>query len=89
MSYGAAQSRIANQVFANNTLSYLHELGNGLLSIVQKGSIACLFFSETENNSHLKSHIIGYLSGLANVDIACVLMQRGDEIKGSFRTRRE
>lgn len=41
------------------------------------------------NNSHLKTHIIGYLSGLQGVDIACVLMQKGDEVKGSFRTRKE
>lgn len=41
------------------------------------------------NNSHLKTHIIGYLSGIRGVDIACVLMQKGDEVKGSFRTRKE
>lgn len=41
------------------------------------------------NNSHLKTHIIGYLSGLQGVDIACVLMQKGDEVKGSFRTRKD
>ena len=30
-----------------------------------------------------------YLSGLQGIDIACVLMQKGDEVKGSFRTRKE
>lgn len=73
---GARQDAIVNTVFGNHSIEYLHNLGEGLLSIVQKGNIACLFFPETENNSHLKSHIIGYLSGLANVDIACVLMQK-------------
>lgn len=51
--------------------------------------MACLFFEENAENSHLKSHIIGYLSGLKNVDIACVLTQRENEVKGSFRTRKE
>jgi bifunctional oligoribonuclease and PAP phosphatase NrnA len=89
MSSGADQSRITNETFGNHSISYLHDLGKWLLSIVQVWNIACLFFPETDNNSHLKSHIIGYLSGLANVDIACVLMQKWDEIKGSFRTRKE
>lgn len=89
MSRGADQGRITNETFGNNTLEYLHDLGRGLLSIVQKGNIACLFFPETMNNSHLKTHIIGYLSGLRDVDIACVLMQKGDEVKGSFRTRKD
>lgn len=76
LSKGADQGRITAEAFGNHSLQYLHDLGTGLLSIVQVGRIACLFFPETANNSHLKSHIIGYLSGLANVDIACVLMQK-------------
>lgn len=88
-SCGADQSRIANEAFGSHTIEYLHDLGRGLLSIVQSGNIACLFFPETENNNHLKSNIIGYLSGLKDVDIACVLMQKWDEVKGSFRTRGE
>jgi bifunctional oligoribonuclease and PAP phosphatase NrnA len=89
MSLWADQGRITNETFGNNTIEYLHDLGHGLLSIIQKWNIACLFFPETANNSHLKSHVIGYLSGLRDVDIACVLMQKGDEVKGSFRTRKD
>jgi bifunctional oligoribonuclease and PAP phosphatase NrnA len=89
LSAWADQARITSDTFGNYSLEYLHDLGHGLLSIVQKGNIACLFYPESDNNTHLKSHIIGYLSGLANIDIACVLMQKGDEVKGSFRTRKE
>lgn len=89
LSQGANQKLIANEAFWNHTIQYLHDLGKGLLSIVKKWNIACLFFPETENNGHLKSNIIGYLSGLKDVDVACVLMQKWDEVKGSFRTRGE
>lgn len=89
MSKWADQLRITQEAFGNYSLEYLHDLGKCLLSIVRVWNIACLFFEETESNSHLKSHIIGYLSGLRDVDVACVLMQKWTEVKGSFRTRKE
>lgn len=36
MSHGANQGRIAQEAFGNDTISYLHDLGKGLLSIVQE-----------------------------------------------------
>ncbi len=36
MSKGAQQDVIVNTVFGNHSLEYLHNLGKGLLSIVQK-----------------------------------------------------
>jgi phosphoesterase RecJ-like protein len=36
MSKGADQARISMEAFGNHTLSYLHDLGHGLLSIVQE-----------------------------------------------------
>lgn len=51
--------------------------------------MACLFFQETDDNVHLRTHIIGYLSGLCDVDVACVLTQRDAGIKGSLRTRKD
>lgn len=36
MSRGADQGRITNETFGNNSIEYLHDLGRGLLSIVQK-----------------------------------------------------
>lgn len=36
MSRGADQGRITNETFGNNTIEYLHNLGHGLLSIVQR-----------------------------------------------------
>lgn len=89
MDHGANQSRIAQTAFGDYTLAYLQDLGKGLMSIVQSGTVACLFFHETDENAHLRTHIIGYLSGLANVDIACVLTQKMNQVKGSLRTRKD
>jgi len=52
------------EAFGNYTIDYLHDLGDGLLSVIEKDGVACLFFRETDNSLSLKSHIAGYLSGL-------------------------
>ncbi len=49
--------------------------------------MACLFFPPHLENNHIKSHIIGYLSGILGVNIACVLLQKGSDVKVSLRTR--
>jgi|GEM_PF-3329521 len=64
MSQGADRSRITMEAFGNYTIDYLHDLGDGLLSVIEKDGVACLFFRETDNSLSLKSHIAGYLSGL-------------------------
>ncbi len=87
MRHGADQPRISTEVFGNYSLSYLHDLGRGLLSIVVEGGIACLFLGEA-TNAALKNHIIGFLSGLQDVDIACVLVEIDGVVKCSFRTRK-
>jgi bifunctional oligoribonuclease and PAP phosphatase NrnA len=84
---GGDQSAIAQRVFGSYSLDYLHQIGRGLLAIevVDNVAILCL---QPDIQWWLKSHIIGYLSGLENVDIACVLYpEEGGIIKGSLRTR--
>ena len=56
------------------------------MSIVVEDDIACLFLGKA-TNAALKNHIIGFLSGLQHVDIACVLVELDGVIKCSFRTR--
>jgi bifunctional oligoribonuclease and PAP phosphatase NrnA len=87
MRLGADQPRISTEVFGNYSLEYLHDLGSWLLSIVVEDGIATLFLKDA-TNAALKNHIIGFLSGLQNVDIACVLVDIGGVIKCSFRTRK-
>jgi len=83
---GAQQSIIAQKVFGNYTLDYVHNLGNGLLSIQVFGRVALLCLPE-DSEAGLKNHIVCYLSGLAQVDIACVIIPDGSELRGSLRTR--
>ena len=86
MLQGADQPRIAQEIFGNYSLSYLHALARGLESITVTDRVACLFLDDVPEFG-LKNHIVSYLSGLVDVDIACVLLQKGDEIRASLRTR--
>jgi phosphoesterase RecJ-like protein len=83
---GWDQTMIAQRVFGSYSLEYLHQLWRWLLMIDIVDSVAILCLS-SDIEWWLKSHIIGYLSGLENVDIACVLYQEEGLIKGSLRTR--
>ncbi len=83
---GADQPSIAQKVFGNYTLDYVHNLGHWLLAIKLFGCIAVLCLPE-DSEAGLKNHIVSYLSGLANVDIACVIIPDGSELRGSLRTR--
>lgn len=74
MKNDAHQSDISTKVFGNYTENYLHQLGQGLLSIVVEDGVACLFLSSDENR-YLKDHIVGFLSAISDVEVACVLVE--------------
>lgn len=56
------------------------------MSIVVEDGVACLYLGDTVD-PYLKNHIVSYLSSIAGVEIACVLVDTGKNVRGSLRTK--